>query len=131
MPSFSSTRCLPNLDKIVIRVTHVAANLRAMVLWLREELGPFAAPLLVRGSDVCHTNIQEAGNLIQTLRDAQSDGGFIVGWAATDVQNQPTISNADDGGFAAADKDASQNAQVKLRRSLHIGNRQEVGEHKA
>src|SRR6266851_10503707 len=110
MPSFSSTRCLPDLDQIVIRVTHVAADLRAMVLWLGEEVGPFAAPLLVRGSDVCHTNIQEAGNLIQTLRDAQSDGRFIVGWAAPDVQDQPTIGNVDDGGFTAADNRASQNA---------------------
>src|SRR6266478_3701559 len=127
----SSTCCLPDLDQIVIGVTHVAANLHAMVLWLREELGPFASPLLVRGSDVCNTNIHEAGNLIQTLRDVQSDGWFIVGWAATDVQNQPTISNAEDGGFATADKSASKNAQIKLRRSLHICNRQEVCEDKA
>src|SRR3989442_6106631 len=113
MPSFSSTGCLPDLDKIVIRVTHVAANLRAMVLWLREELGPFASPLLVSGSDICNTNIQEAGNLIQTLRDAQRDGWFIVGWAVTDVPNQPTIGNADDGRVATAVNSASKNAQVK------------------
>src|SRR5260370_6022704 len=102
--SASNTRCLPDLDQIVIGVTHVAADLRAMVLWLREELGPFAAPLLVSGSDVCNTNIHEAGKLIQTLRDVELDGWFIRGWAATDVKNQATISNPEDGGFATPAK---------------------------
>src|SRR2546428_12738088 len=115
MPSFSSTGCLPDLDKIVIRVTHVAANLLAMVLRLREELGPFAAPLLVSGSDVCNTNIQEAGNLIQTLRDAQRNGWFIVGWATTEVQNQPTTGYGGNGGFAPADKNSSKKAHGKIR----------------
>src|SRR5258708_16907664 len=100
--SASNTRCLPDLDQIVIGVTHVAADLRAMVLWLREELGPFAAPLLVSGSDVCNTNIQEDGNLIQTLRDVQRDGWFIVGSAATEVQNQPTIHNTEACGVCAS-----------------------------
>src|SRR5258708_35189453 len=94
--STSNTRCLPDLDQIVIGVTHVAADLRAMVLWLREELGPFAAPLLVSGSDVCNTNIQEAGNLIQTLRDVQRDRWVIGRWAGADVLKQPTIRKVDE-----------------------------------
>src|SRR6266702_3818099 len=94
------TSYLPDLDDIVVRVTHVAANLHAVVLWLGKEFGPSPSPLLVRGPDVGDTNIQEAGNLIRVLRGTKRHVWFIVRWAATDVQNQPTIGNVDDGGFA-------------------------------
>src|ERR1700726_892068 len=93
---------LPDLDDIAVRVTHVAANLSAVVLWLGQEFGPSASPLLVRGLDVGDTNIQEAGNLIGVHRRTKRHGGFIVGWATTDVHNQPTIGKLDDGGFATA-----------------------------
>ena len=105
---------LPDLDDIVVRVTHVAANLHAVVLWLGKEFGPPPSPLLVRGPDVRDTNIQEAGNLIRVLRGTKRHVGFIVRWAATDVQNQPTIGNVDDGGFATTNNSASQNAQISV-----------------
>jgi len=60
--------CLPDLDDIVVRVTHVAANLSAGILWLGQEFGSSASPLLVRSPDVGDTNIQEAGNLIGVHR---------------------------------------------------------------
>src|SRR5438270_5233070 len=81
---------LPDLDDIVVRVTHVAANLHAVVLWLSQEFGPSPSPLLIRGPDVGDTNIQEAGNLIRVLRGTKRHVGFIVRWVATDVQYQPT-----------------------------------------
>src|SRR5436190_1118706 len=74
---------LADLDEIAVRVTHVAANLRAVVLWLGQEVGSSASPILVRGLDVGDTNIQEAGNLIGVHRGTKRHGGFIVGWAAT------------------------------------------------
>src|SRR5258708_37874765 len=89
------TSSLPDLDDIVVRVTHIAANLHAVVLWLGQEFGPSPSPLLVRGPDVRDTNIQEAGNLIRVLRGTKRHGGFIVGWAATDVPKPPTIGNVD------------------------------------
>src|SRR5713226_9610957 len=106
---------LPDLDEIAVRVTHVAANLSAVVLWIGQEFGPSASPLLVRGPDVGDTNIQEAGNLIGVLRGTKRHVGFIVCWAATDIQNQPTSGNVDDGGFVSANNGASENAQIKLR----------------
>src|SRR5438552_8540370 len=109
-----ATSSLPDLDDIVGRVTHIAANLHAVVLWLGKEFGPSPSPLLVRSPDVRDTNIQEAGNLIRILRGTKRHVGFIVRWAATDVHNQPTIGNLDDGGFAAANNIASENAQIKF-----------------
>ena len=106
---------MPNLDEIVVRVTHVAANLHAVVLWLGQEFGPSPSPLFVRSPDVRDTNIQEAGNLIRILRGTKRHVGFIVRWAATDVHNQPTIGKLEDGGFATANNGASENAQIKLR----------------
>src|SRR5215471_2399854 len=103
-----STGGLPDFDDIAVRVTHVAANLPAMILWLSNEFGSSASPLLVQGPDVRHTNIQKAGNLIRVLRGTENRVGFIVRWAATDVQNQPTIGNLDDGRFAAAYNATSQ-----------------------
>src|SRR5437870_13555561 len=76
------TSGLPNLDDIAIRVTHIAANLSAVVLWLGKEFGPSASPLLIRGPDVGDTNIEKAGNLIRVLRGTKRHGGFIVGWTA-------------------------------------------------
>src|SRR6266567_8136018 len=107
--------CLPDLDKIVVRVTHVAANLHAMILWLGQEFGPSVSPLLVRGPDVGDTNVQKTGNLIWVLRGTKRHVGFIVRGATTDVHNQPTIGNLNDGGFAAANNGASKNAHIKLR----------------
>src|SRR5258708_37509250 len=104
------TSSLPDLDDIAVRVTHVAANLHAVVLWLGQEFGPSPSPLLIRGPDVGDTNIQEAGNLIGVHRGTKRHVGFIVRWAATDVQNQPTIGKLDDGGFAAANNGASEYA---------------------
>jgi hypothetical protein len=100
--SASATSELPDLDEIAVRVTHVAANLHTVVLWLGQEFGPSASPLLVRGPDVRDTNVQKAGNLIRVLRGTKRHVWFIVRWAATDVHNQPAIGNLDDGGFAAA-----------------------------
>src|SRR6266487_2845640 len=108
------TSGLTNLDDIAVRVTHVAANLSSVVLWLGKEFGPSRSPLLIRGPDVGDTNIQEAGNLIRVLRGTKRHGGFIVRWAATDVHNQPAIGKLDDGGFAAAHNGASENAHIKL-----------------
>ena len=105
---------MPDLDDIVVRVTYVAANLHAVVLWLGKEFGPSPSPLLVRGPDVRDTNIQEAGNLIRVLRGTKCHCGFIVRWAATDVHNQPAIGKLDDGGFAAAHNGASEYAHIKL-----------------
>src|SRR5207237_5910365 len=90
--------CLPDLDDIVIRVTHVTANLHAMVLWLGQEFGPSPSPLLIRGLDVGDTNIQEAGNLIRVLRGTKRHVWFIVGWTATYIHNQPTIVRLDASG---------------------------------
>src|SRR5260370_26024960 len=84
------TSYLPDLDDIVVRVTHVAANLSAVVLWLGQEFGPSASPLLVAGPDVRDTNIQEAGHLIRVLRGTNRHGGFIVHLAPTAVHNPPT-----------------------------------------
>src|SRR5713226_4688603 len=106
---------LPDLDEIAVRVTHVAANLSAMVLWLGQEFGTSASPLLIRDPDIRDTNIQETGNLIGVLRGTKRHSGFIVGWAATDVHNQPTIGKLDDGGFATANNMASENAHIELR----------------
>src|SRR5215469_3752383 len=121
-----ATSDLPNLDDIAVGVTHVAANLHTVVLWLGQEFGPSPSPLLVRGPDVRDTNVQKAGNLIRVLRRTKRHGGLIVRWAATDVHNQPTIGNLDDGGFAAANNAASENAHIKLRRAFHIRYGQEV-----
>src|SRR5437870_4862114 len=101
--------CLPDIDDIFVRVKHVDEYLHAMVLCLGQEFGPSPSPLLVRGPDVLDTNIQEAGNLIGVLRGTKRHVWFIVRWAATDVQNQPTIGNVDDGGFATTNNGASQN----------------------
>src|SRR5258708_2934642 len=79
------TSCLSDLDDIIVRITHVAANLHAVVLWLGKEFGPSPSPLIVQGPDVRDTNIQEAGNLIGALRGTKRHGGSIVRWAATDV----------------------------------------------
>src|SRR5947199_379257 len=95
-PPFKSRRLIGD------EVMHIAANLSAVVLWLGQEFGPSAAPLLVAGPDVGDTNIQEAGNLMGVRRGTKRHGGFIVGGAATDVHNQPTIGKLDDGGFTAA-----------------------------
>src|SRR6266852_3177233 len=105
---------LPDLDEIAVRVTHVAADLSAVVLWFGQKFGPSASPLLIAGTDIGNTNIQEAGNLIGVHRGTKRHGGFIVGWAATDVHNQPTIGNLNDGGFPAANNGASENAHIKL-----------------
>jgi hypothetical protein len=51
---------LPDLDDITIKVTHVAANLEDVVLWLGQEFGLSGSPFLVQGPDVRDTNIQEA-----------------------------------------------------------------------
>src|SRR5258708_29566542 len=91
--SGSKVGCLPDLDDIVVRVTHVAANLSAVILWLGQEFGSSAAPLLVRSPDVGDTNIQEAGNLIGVHRRTQRQGGFIGRRAATAVNSQPNIDN--------------------------------------
>jgi hypothetical protein len=106
---------LPDLDDIVVRVTHVAANLSAVVLWLGQEFGPSVSPLLVTGPDVRDTDIQEAGNLIRVLRGTKRHVWFIVRRATTDVHNQPTIRNLNDGGFAAANNGASEDALIELR----------------
>jgi hypothetical protein len=74
---------LPDLDDIAVRVTHVAANLETMVLWLGEKFGPSLSPLLVTGPNVRHTNIHEAAELIRVLRCVESHSWFIVSWAAT------------------------------------------------
>ena len=58
---------LANLDEIVVGIAHVAANLAAMVLWLREESGAFAFPLLIAFPDIGDPDIQEAGYLIQVF----------------------------------------------------------------
>src|SRR6266516_6842349 len=107
------TSGLTNLDDIAVRVTHVAANLSSVVLWLGKEFGPSRSPLLIRGPDVGDTNIQEAGNLIGVHRGMKRHSGFIVGWAATDVHNQPTIGKLDDGGLTTANNGASENAHIK------------------
>src|SRR5260370_15676594 len=122
---------LPDLDEIAVRVTHVAANLSAMVLWLGQEFGTSASPLLIRDPDIRDTNIQETGNLIGVLRGTKRHSGFIVGWAATDVHNQPTIGKLDDGGFATANNMASENAHIELRRTFHICDGQKVCQDKA
>src|SRR5262249_2541214 len=96
-----------------------------------QEFGPSAAPLLVAGPDVGHTNIQKAGNLIGVHRGTKRHGGFIVGWAATDIHYQPTIGNLENGGFATAHNMASENALIKLRGAFHIGYSQEVSQDKA
>src|SRR5258708_35245489 len=83
--------CLPDLDDIAVRVTHVAANLDAVVLWLGNEFGTSPSPLLVRGPDVGDTNIQKPGNLIRVLRGTKRHVGFIVRWAAPDVRIHPPI----------------------------------------
>jgi hypothetical protein len=44
--SVSTTFALPDLDDIAIRITHVAANLETMVLWLGEEFRSSFSPLL-------------------------------------------------------------------------------------
>ena len=106
---------LPDLDDIVVRVKHVAANLSAVVLWLGKEFGPSVSPLLVTGPDVRDTDIQEAGNLIRVLRGTKRHVRFIVRWATTNVHNQPTIGNLNDGGFAAANNGASEDALIELR----------------
>ncbi len=66
--SVSTTFALPDLDDIAIRVTHVAANLETMVLWLGEEFRSSFSPLLVTGPNVCDTNIHEVADLIRILR---------------------------------------------------------------
>src|SRR5215470_17766178 len=63
-----ATSDLPDLDDIAVGITHVAANLHAMVLWLGQEFGSSASPLLVAGPDVCDTYVQEARNLMRILR---------------------------------------------------------------
>ena len=106
---------MPNLDDIAVGVTHVAANLHPVVLWLGQEFGSSASPLLVRVLDVCNTNIEKARNLIGVLRGTKRNSGFIIRWAATDIHNQPAIGELDDGRLAAANNVASENAHIKLR----------------
>ena len=49
---------MPNLDDVTVGITHVAADLGNVILWLGEELGPLALPLLVAGPDVGDTNME-------------------------------------------------------------------------
>src|SRR5436309_2458311 len=73
------SNALPNLDDITVRIAHVAADLRTMVLWLSEEFGSLAPPLFIAGPDVGDAKIEEAGHLMWVLRGTKRHGRFIIG----------------------------------------------------
>jgi hypothetical protein len=50
---------MADLDHMVIRVAHVAADLAAVVLGRREEYRPLEAPAPVGGLEVGHADVQE------------------------------------------------------------------------
>src|SRR5215211_7861541 len=130
-PAGPGPRRLADLDQVAVRVTHVAADLAAVVLGRGEEHRPFGAPLLVDGLDVGHPEVQEGAGPAGVAGRLQDDVGLVVGRPATDVDDHPAVGQLDDRRLAVEHDPAAEHAGVEVAGAGHVRGDDEVGEHES
>jgi hypothetical protein len=81
--------------------------------------------------DVGDPDVEEGGDAVGVGRGFQDDGGFVVGGAAADVDDDPAVGEGDDAGFAGHDQLAAQDVDVEPAGPGDVGRDDEVGERDA
>lgn len=122
---------MSDLDEMAIRVTNVGTNLELMVFWFSQEFCSSLSPLIVAGVNIGYTNIHEAADFIWIMGCSQSDSWFIVCWASTYVQNNPTVCNLNNRWFSFANDFPSKNTMIKICGLFNISNCKKVCQDKS
>src|SRR5882724_825141 len=128
------TRCgndLANFNQIAIRIAHIASNLKAVILWLCQELRASVLPIFITRHDIRDSNIHKATNLIWALRWAQRYSWLVIRWSASDIYDHPTVCEFNNTGLTAANDLSTQNARIEISRACGIRDRQKMREHES
>ena len=67
-----------------------------MVFGLGQELGALGRPFLVSLLDVGDPDVHEGAGAVRVLWGFERDGGLVIGWAATGVEDQPCVRDLHD-----------------------------------
>src|SRR5215472_18074199 len=86
---------LADLDQVAVGVAHVAADLAAAIDRRGKKLGPAAAPQLIDGTDVRHTDVQEARDVIEIRGRLERHGRLVVGRPSGDADCDPAVRQGD------------------------------------
>ena len=120
---------LADLDQVPVGVAHVAADLAAVDLGWREELGPAGTPLLVDGLDISHPKVEEGAGLGGVDRWYQDDLGLVIGRSSTDIDDHPAIGQLDDRRLTVQHDLAAKHPGVEVPSAGHVRGHDEMGHH--
>src|SRR5262252_1630600 len=130
-PARPLTPRFADLDQVAVRVANVGADLTAMVFRLREELRTPGRPFLVDPGNVRDPDVQECARPGGIRWRRQRDGGLVVCGTATDVEDEPAVSDLHDDRVALLEDLAAEQRPIELTGSVLIGHHEKVGEHEA